>query len=237
MEKMRIEIWSDIACPFCYIGKRNFEEALAQFPQKEKVEVVRRSFQLAPNARYREGQSPSAALAEHLGISEERVVMMNEQVSNMAKTAGLTFDMPRLIWAGTRDAHRLIHFANEHGRSAETEELIFRAHFVEGKNISDSQVLSAIAAEAGLSYNEAGSALEAGHFDEAVSEDIEEFHRLDGRGVPFFVLDRALYANGARPVEDFADMLNSAYSEWSKNNTSQNNLADAQVCEPGKECN
>lgn len=218
MKKMKIEIWSDIACPFCYIGKRNFEEALARFPQKENVEVVRRSFQLAPNARYREGQSPSLALAEHLGISEERVVMMNEQVSDMAKAAGLNFDMPGLVWASTRDAHRLIHFAKQHGRAAETEELIFRAHFVEGKNISDPQVLTSIAEEAGLNAREAGSVLSEGHFDGAVSEDIEEFHRLEARGVPFFVLDRALYANGARPVEDFADMLNSAYKEWTRSN-------------------
>jgi predicted DsbA family dithiol-disulfide isomerase len=210
---MKVEIWSDFMCPFCYIGKRRFESALEQFPNKDQVEVVYRSFELDPNASYKPGVSMDELLASKYGMSIEQAKAANANVTQQAASVGLTYHMDRVVPANSFDAHRLVHFAAQHGKMKEMTERLFRAYFTDAENLEDKNLLADLAAEVGLEREQAVAALESDAFQSEVRADESAATNLGIRGVPFFVLGGKYAVSGAQPLEVFTDALDKAYRE------------------------
>ncbi|WP_411551747.1 DsbA family oxidoreductase [Paenibacillus lautus] len=210
---MKVEIWSDFMCPFCYIGKRRFESALEQFPHKDQVEVVYRSFELDPNASYKPGVSMDELLAAKYGMSVEQAKAANANVTQQAASVGLTYHMDRVIPANSFDAHRLVHFAAQHGKMKDMTERLFRAYFTDAENLEDKNLLADLAAEVGLEQEQAMAVLESDAFQSEVRADEAAATNLGIRGVPFFVLGGKYAVSGAQPLEVFTDALDKAYRE------------------------
>lgn len=213
---MKIEIWSDIMCPFCYIGKRRFDEAIAQFEHKDQVEIIWKSFMLSPELKTDPSKNINQFLAEHKGISLEEATGMNDYVTNMAAQAGLTYDFSKAVVANSFNAHRFSHFAKQYGKQNEAEEKLFAAYFTEGKNIDDAETLIKIATELGLDATKFASVMSSGAYAKDVMADIEEAQELGIRGVPFFVLNRKYAISGAQETAVFLDTLQKAYAEETK---------------------
>ncbi|MET0461688.1 MAG: DsbA family oxidoreductase [Chitinophagaceae bacterium] len=222
---MKIEIWSDIMCPFCYIGKRHFEKALETFSGKDDVQVEWKSFQLNPDMKTEPGKSLDQYLAEHKGWSIEQAKQAHQYVTGMAAKAGLTYDMDRAVVANSFDAHRLIQLAKASGRGDEMEERLFKAYFTEGKNIGDHATLADLAADAGLDRDRAEEVLKGHDFAEAVDRDIYEAQQIRVSGVPFFVLNNRYAVSGAQPAEAFAGALDQAWKEWKQETPAIQNLS------------
>lgn len=210
---MKIEVWSDIMCPFCYIGKRRFEEALNSFPHKDNVQVEWKSFLLNPEMETDPGKNLHEFLAAHKGIPLEEAREMNAYVSRMAEASGLTYNLDNAIPANSFNAHRLLHFAKQHGRQAEAGEMLFSAYFTEGQNIDDAGTLLAIASKAGLDAAEFAKAMGEGAFAQEVVTDMQEAQDLGVRGVPFFVFNRKYAVSGAQETNAFLEVLERAYAE------------------------
>lgn len=216
MNKMKIEIWSDVMCPFCYIGKKRFDTALEKFPHKDEVEVEWKSYQLNPHLTTQSGKTINEYLAEHKGISIEEARSLNEHVTAMAAEVGLTYKMDQAVVANSFMAHRMTHFAKTKGKQSELEELLFKSYFTEGKNIDDIDTLLQLGEEIGLDKNELKSILESNQFAEDVQKDIYEAHQVGLKGVPFFVYNNQYGISGAQPKELFEQTLQQAYDEWKK---------------------
>lgn len=210
---MKIEIWSDVVCPFCYIGKRKFELALANFPERDNVEIVWKSFQLDPSAKAQPGASVIESLAEKKGISLEHSEKLHDDVTRTAAEVGLEYNFDKAKIANTLKAHQLTHFAAKHHLQHEVEEALFKAYFTEGKDINDMETLAEIASSLGLPADEVKEALTKDQYIKDVQEDILEAQQLGVRGVPFFVFNREFAVSGAQPVEVFADALKKAVKE------------------------
>lgn len=200
---MKVEIWSDVVCPFCYIGKRRFEEALQGFEGREEVQVEWKSYQLNPGLEPVPGQSIHEYLAQHKGISPEHALQMNRQVEQMAAESGLSYQLDRCVVANTADAHRLIQYAKTLGKSDEMEEALFKAYFTDGKNLNLHEILLETAVSAGLPREDAARVLASNEFADQVELDAYEASQLGVRGVPFFVFDRKYGISGAQPLEVF----------------------------------
>jgi len=211
---MKVEIWSDVMCPFCYIGKRHFEQAIDKLPFKDEVEVVWKSYQLNPEYHNPNNETVYDYLSRSKGMPVEQAKAMTKQVSDMAMHAGLTINFDQNIPANTFDAHRLIHLAAKHNLQDLAEEKLFEAHFVNGQNIGELPVLLALAVEIGLDRTEAEHVLKSNDFAEAVRYDIYESQNLGIRGVPYFVMDRKYGVSGAQPVEAFEEALSKSFEEW-----------------------
>lgn len=216
---MKVEIWSDVMCPFCYIGKRKFENALAQFPQKENVEVEWKSFQLNPELVNNSGQSVHEYLAERKGWTLSYARQLNEQVTGMAAEVGLEYNFDKAVVANSFDAHRFSHLAAKYGLGDAAEESLFKAYFTEGKDISDREVLIQLGTAIGLDAEEVRSTLSGNTYAREVQQDIAEAAALGARGVPFFVIDRKYAISGAQPEEMFLKALQQSFSESEKNDT------------------
>lgn len=210
---MKVEIWSDVMCPFCYIGKRKFENALAQFPHKENIEVIWKSFQLDPTTV----TDPSLNSVEHLahkkGWSKQQAQETTAHVTNIAKQVGLDFHFDKAVVANSFDAHRLSHLAKKYGKQNELEEKLFKAYFKEGKNTADHSTLLQIGKELGMDEKEITEVLSNTTFSNEVKQDILEAQQIGVRGVPFFVLDRKYAVSGAQESETFLGALTKAYEE------------------------
>lgn len=211
--KMQIEIWSDIMCPFCYIGKRKFEAALAQYEHKDDVQITWKSYQLSPDMVTDPNKNINQFLAEHKGISVEEAKRMNEYVTGMAAQVGLTYNFDKTIVANSFNAHRFAHFAKQFGKQDEAEEKLFAAYFSEGKNLDDYEVLIALGKQIGLDPAALKVALETGAYADDVDQDIREAEQLGLRGVPFFVFDRKYGVSGAQDSRVFLDTLEKAFSD------------------------
>lgn len=198
---MEVEIWSDVACPWCYIGKRRFERALAEFEHAGEIEVSWRSFELDPDAPPEIPGSSVELLADKYGISVERAQEMNAHVSELAAAEGLQYDLAGQRLGSTFDAHRLIQLGREHGVPEAVEERLLRARLVEGALVSDPEVLVACGVEAGLDEQEVRALVASDRLADAVREDELTAQRLGIGGVPMFVVDRSLGASGAQPPE------------------------------------
>ena len=213
---MKIEIWSDVACPFCYIGKRRLEQALDGFEYQSDVEIEWKSFQLNPELKINKPQSIHEYLAEAKGWTIEYAKQMGEQVTSMAEEVGLNFNMEATVVANTMNAHRLIQFAKTKNLGNAIEEALFKAYFMEGKNIDSQEALIEIASNIGLNLDEARKALHEKQYSEQIEFDAYEAQQIGVRGVPFFVFNRKYGIYGAQPLEVFTRTLNQAYEEENK---------------------
>jgi predicted DsbA family dithiol-disulfide isomerase len=235
--KMQVEIWSDVLCPFCYIGKRKFEAALAKFDHNKNIEVIWKSYQLNPEMKTDPNKNSITALAEHKGISIQESKEMHKYVIEMAAQAGLQYNMDKTISANSFNAHRLTHYAKSQGKQLEVEEKLFEAYFVLGKNIDDINTLIAIGASVGLDKEALLKVLQGNEFADDVRKDIYEAHQVGVRGVPFFVFDRKYAISGAQESTVFLQSLQKSYDEWKKANPDKVlQVIDGKVCEPEKGC-
>lgn len=210
---MKIEVWSDFACPFCYIGKRRLEKALDLFEHRDEVEVIYRSFELDPGAPRDTESSIYELLAVKYGLSLQQAQESNQNVAQQAKADGLDYHFDTLIPTNTFDAHRLLHYAAGHGKAKEMSEHLFRAYFTDSLHIGDHEVLQKLAEETGLDGREAKVALEQGDYAEDVREDEGEARKLGIRGVPFVVIKGKFAVSGAQPVEIFQAALQRAWED------------------------
>jgi predicted DsbA family dithiol-disulfide isomerase len=204
---MHIEIWSDLMCPFCYIGKRNFEAALGQFEHRDEVNVTWRSFQLAPDLPHRVEGDVHDYLAAKYGGGRENAKAMNARVTETAAAAGLEYRLDSAVMGNTFDAHRLIHAAARHGLQDEAEERLFRAYFSEGRHLADHETLVELATDIGLDAAEVRAMLASDDHADAVRAEIAEAHALGINGVPAFVVDRRYAITGAQPPESILSAL------------------------------
>lgn len=210
---MHVEIWSDVVCPWCYIGKRRFESALAQFRHRDNVTVTFRSFQLDPTAPRSSDVPANERLARKYGVSEAQAAAMNERVSALAAQEGLDYHLEQARYANTFDAHRLIHLAAAHNCQQEVKERLLRAYFTEGAAIGDPETLARLAAEAGIDPDEARGVLDSDAYAGDVLADERQARELGITGVPFFVVDEKYGVSGAQPAELFKEVLERAWSD------------------------
>jgi predicted DsbA family dithiol-disulfide isomerase len=210
---VQIEIWSDIVCPWCYLGKRRFEQALAGFAHRDEIDVVYRSFELDPSAPRNSTTATVEMLASRYGMSLAQAEQAQRQMEQRAEQDGLEFHMGELRSGNTRDAHRLLHLAKEHGRQAELAERLHRAYFTEQRSVFDAGSLVEIATEAGLDRAAAAAVLAGQQYTDAVEEDEAAARAFGATGVPFFVIDRRYGVSGAQPADTLAQVLERAWTE------------------------
>jgi len=210
---MKVDIWSDIACPWCFIGKRRFEKALADFPHREQVEVTWHSYQLDPTIPTHYDGTEVDYLANVKRMPREQVHQMIDHVKATAAGEGLDYDFDSLVVANSFSAHELLHLAKEHGVADPVKEALLSAHFEKGEDIGDRDVLVRIGATAGLDPAEITDSLELRRYRKAVQDDIRQAQSLGIRGVPFFVIDDKWGISGAQPSELFTQALDQAWRE------------------------
>lgn len=210
---IQLELWSDLLCPYCYIGKRHLEAALARFEHANEVQTVWKSFQLDPQAPRLPQSTSYDRLAKKYGQSTEWARRMTEQVAHRAALVGLRFDFDHAVPTNSLDAHRLIHLAARRGLQDAAAEHLFAAHFTEGRNIGDPGTLEVIGAETGLDPADVHDLLEGNAYRDEVEHEGQEARSLGVTGVPFFLLDRKYAVAGAQPVELFVKALRSAWQD------------------------
>lgn len=233
---MKIQIWSDVMCPFCYIGKRRFEQALEQFEHKDDVEVEWKSFQLNPNLVTDPSININQYLADIKGITLDHAQQLNDHVTQMAAEVGLTYDFDKAVVANSFDAHRFAHLAKQYGLGAEAEEALFKAYFTDGKNIADHETLAELGEQIGLDKDEVAHTLKGNKYAINVNQDIAQAQQLGVRGVPFFVMDMKYAVSGAQPVDAFTQTLEKAYSEWAVAKPVKLDVVEGDSCEVGGNC-
>jgi protein disulfide-isomerase len=237
--KMKVEVWSDIMCPFCYIGKRHYEAALAKFPHANQVEIVWRSYQLDPTLPKPASKlNAYEYLAQRKGMSYEQSVAMHKNVIAMAKEAGLNYDYDKAVVANSFDAHRLIQLAKLNNLGDAAEERLFKAYFTEGKDMSDIPTLILLGKEIGLDEKLVTDVLNSNQYTDTVNKDIQEAEQIGVQGVPFFVFNRKYAVSGAQPDSVFLETLNKSFDEWLKANPQTKlEVSEGKVCTPDKGCN
>lgn len=216
MATLRIDVWSDIACPWCYVGKRRFEAALERFEHTSEVQLHWRSFELDPSAPKQmdtEEVSYIDRLARKYGATPERARAMVDQMTETAAADGLAFDFDRIQPGNTFDAHRLVHLAAEHGLQDAMKEAFFRAYLEEGVAIGDAEAIAKVATDTGLDADAVQGVLQSDAFASDVRLDEQQASQLGVRGVPFFVLDRRYAIQGAQTADTVLSVLRKAYQE------------------------
>ncbi len=226
---MKIEIWSDIMCPFCYIGKRRLESALEDFAHKDEVEIEWKSFLLNPEMKTDPEKSIAQYLVETKGMTLEEAEEAGDQVAEMAKEEGLDYDFSKVVVANPKVAHRLLQYAKIADKGDAMKEKLFEAYFTKGANIADEETLVALAKEVGLDADKAKTSISSEDFDIAVKHDIYESQQLGVRGVPFFVLDQKYGVSGAQPKDTFVQALETAWKSH------EQSIEDGQAFSPEKE--
>jgi len=210
---MKVEIWSDIACPWCYIGRRRFEKALKTFEHRDQVAVVWRSYQLDPNAPRDYAGSVNDMLEQRYGMSRKQAESIHARVTALAALEGLDYHMDLAHPVNSLDAHRLLHLAAQHKLQGEMKERLQKAYFTDGLVISDPDTLVKLAAEVGLDADETRQMLESSAYTAAVQTDIRRAQMLGCNGVPFFVFDNKYGISGAQPAELFLTTLQKAWAD------------------------
>jgi predicted DsbA family dithiol-disulfide isomerase len=210
---MQVEIWSDVVCPWCYLGKRYFEQALERFPHRDEVKVTYRSFELDPSAPPGVTTPTAGRLASKYGMGLEQAREAQRQMEQRAARAGLTFRMEDLRSGNTRDAHRLLQLAKARGRQAELADRLHRAYFTDQASIFDHPSLAGYAAEVGLDRDEALAVLAGDQYAQDVQADEDVAYSLGVTGVPFFVIDRRYGISGAQPAETITQVLERVRAE------------------------
>jgi len=209
---MDIEIWSDIACPWCYVGKRRFEAALAAFEHRDEVTVTWRSFALDPAAPRERAVDGATHLAEKYGTSRDQALAMQKRMTDVAAGERLDFRFDLARGGNTFDAHRLLHLAAAHGAQDAMKERLMRGYLTEGEAIGDPAVLERLALEAGLPADDVRDVLGGDRYAAEVREDERTAAGLGIHAVPFFVVDRALGAAGAQPPETLRELLDRGWA-------------------------
>ena len=213
---MRIEVWSDVVCPWCYIGKRRLETALEAFPHRDEVEVVYRSFELDPSALQHGHERTLTTLARKYGRGEDEMRSMMQNVVETAAEEGLAFRLFDNVHTRTVDAHRLLHLALDTGGAAlqrELKEALLAAYFVRAENVGDHDVLRAEAVGVGLDAARVDEVLAGADYTDEVEADIAQARAYGATGVPFFVVDQRYGLSGAQPAEVFGQLLEQAWAE------------------------
>ena len=211
-ERLLVEIWSDLVCPWCYLGKRRLEQALERFPERDRVDVVWRSFELEPDAPATP-EPRAEALIHRYGMTAEEAAQRDEHMTALAAEAGLEYRPDLVLLGNTFDAHRVLHAAAAAGLQAQAKERLLRAYFTEGRALAERDTLVELAAEAGLDPEAARAALEGGSHADEVRADEREAAQLGITGVPFFVLGRRYAVSGAQPSELLLQALERAFAE------------------------
>jgi predicted DsbA family dithiol-disulfide isomerase len=211
---MKVEIWSDVMCPFCYIGKRKFEKALAQFEHKDKVIVEWKSFQLNPNLVTDPTKNTLEYLAQSKGWTMDYTKQTTEHVSNIAKEQGLDFNFEKAVVANSFDAHRLLHLAKKYNLQNKCKEQLLKAYFIDGKNTADHELLTKIGINIGLNETEITETLNSNLYTNEVNEDIYHAQQIGVRGVPFFVFGNKYAISGAQEPETFLGAIKKASGLW-----------------------
>ena len=213
-EPIKIDIWSDIACPWCYIGKRHLEGGIAALgDDAPEVQIEYHSFELAPDTPVDFEGSEVDFLAGHKGIPVDQARMMIDRVTGVAANAGLDYDYDALQHTKTLKAHELLHFAKEHGLQLELSERLFRAYFTEGRHVGRVDELVELAGEVGLDADASREALASGRYGAAVQADIAQAGAYGINGVPFFVFEGKYGVSGAQPAEVFSKVLTQVAEE------------------------
>lgn len=215
---MKVEIWSDVMCPYCYIGKRRFENALDKFDFKDKIEVTWKSFLLNPDLETDPDISIDQYLADKKGWTLEYAQKLNQQVTAMAAEVGLTYNFDKAKVANSIKAHRFSHFANKHNKGIEAEEALFKAYFTDGKNIDDNGTLIKLGVQIGLDATEIEQMLLNNSYAEEVKQDLIMAQNYGIQGVPFFVFDNKYAISGAQAPQVFEQTIAKAFNEWQQNN-------------------
>ncbi|MFN8514564.1 MAG: DsbA family oxidoreductase [Thermomicrobiales bacterium] len=210
---MKVEVWSDVFCPFCYIGKRKFEQALAEFPHRDEVEVVWHSFQLNPDAPREFAGDVHEMLASKYGMTRQRAQEMNDHVTRQAAEVGLVYNLDKAQLTNSFDAHRLAHLAAARGKQDEAEEALFTAYFTDGRHLGRTETLAEIGAELGLDTEEVAATLASDAYAREVRADIAQARSFGINGVPFFIFDRTYAVSGAQPSEVFTTALERTWSD------------------------
>ena len=210
---MKVEIWSDLVCPFCYIGKRRFEQALEQFANKEKVEIVWKSFQLDPDMQPIPGESVHQYLAKRKGVSVEKAKEMGHYMSNMAKEVGLDYNFDIAVINNTLAPHRLLHLAKKYSVQDEAKEKLFAAYYTQGKDIAATEVLIETGTNLGIPADEIQQMLQSDLYVDEVRQDQHRAQQIGVQGVPFFVFNNKYAVSGAQPVDVFTQVLDTVWEE------------------------
>ena len=210
---MKIEVWSDYVCPFCYIGKRLLEQSLEKTGYKEQAEVVFKAYELDPNAPKVSTEAIAESLARKYGTTVEAAKQMNQQVGERAKEVGLNYNFDTMKPANTFDAHRLAKFAEQQGKEAELSELLLQSYFIDGKELGRHEVLLELTDRVGLDRAEAEKVLKSDQYADEVRKDVNEAMQIGVRGVPFFVLNDKYAISGAQPAEVFENALRQVAEE------------------------
>lgn len=234
---LNIQIWSDIMCPFCYIGKRRIEEALQNFKHKDLVAIEWKSFQLDANFIAASDDNIIDHLAEKYRKDRDWAQTMIDNMTLNAKNEGLNFHFEKAILANSFHAHRLLHLAKKYNLANELEELLFKAYLTDGKNVNDLDTLSKLGKEVGIDSEEIKQVLESNEYAKEVQQDIEQAQAIGVQGVPFFVFDNKYAISGAQPATTFLQTLERVWQEGNFNskvtmvNTTKENSCDIDGCE------
>ncbi|RKS99618.1 DsbA family protein [Flavobacterium sp. 123] len=233
---LNIQIWSDIMCPFCYIGKRRIEEALQNFRHKDSVTIEWKSFQLDANFIAAPDDNIIDHLAEKYRKDRDWAQTMIDNMTQNAKNAGLDFHFEKAILANSFHAHRLLHLAKKYNLANELEELLFKAYLTDGKNVNDLDTLSKLGKEVGIDSEEIKQVLESNEYTKEVQQDIEQAQFIGVQGVPFFVFDNKYAISGAQPATTFLQTLERVWQEGNFDskvtmvNTTQENSCGIDGC-------
>jgi predicted DsbA family dithiol-disulfide isomerase len=233
--KMKVDIWSDVRCPFCYIGKRKFDAGLEKFSHKDQVEVSWHSFELDPSMKTETDMDANNYLAERKGISPEQARQMHQHAARMAAEAGLQFNFDRSVMANSFNAHRLIQLAKTKGVGDEAEEQLFKAHFTDGKNIDDFETLVQIGVAARLDPQDLRNTLSSSAFSDEVRQDELDAQTIGIRGVPFFVFNNQYAVSGAQGSETFLHTLEKSFASFEKENKKLI-ITEGESCSPDGDC-
>ena len=208
---MKVEIWSDIVCPWCYLGKRRFERALATLPHRDEVEVSHRAFQLNPAAERGVTGSRTGMLKGKYRLSDDQIQVMDKRMERLAAEEGLAYNLAATVTGNTLDAHRLVHLATASGLGDAMVERLYRAYFTEGRSVFDEDSLVALAVEVGIDVDLVRGTLRSDAYADAVTADTRQAASLGASGVPFFVIDGRPAVSGAQAVDAFDEALTRAW--------------------------
>lgn len=239
MKKFKVEVWSDIVCPFCYIGKRNYEQALALFEYSEQIQLEFKSYQLDPEFIQNQDEKYDirAYLVKKYRRSFEEIEDMLKQITASAKSVGLNYDFNKVVRFNTLQAHRVLMKANDEGLGNKLMEALFSAYFEQGLDLGNTEVLKSVALKNGLSEHAFELAITDEQFAYRVKQDIQEAANLGISGVPFFVFNRKYGVSGAQPVSVFSDTLEKAFQEWKASTESKiENIGNGSTCSIDGNC-